>query len=120
MADMKPRDAATLALVIWYLMVPPSMREDSWFCSHGLLATLSHDLFGTGDQRLCEQSEKIAYINSPVSKWDEMGSFESLDACEKVRDGFAAVAGSQPQNVTQCLEAGDARLTGRAHGIMVR
>jgi hypothetical protein len=66
MAGMKPRHAAALTLVVTrYLMAPPNMREDSWSCSGGLLATLSHDLFGTGDQKLCEQWEKIADLNSP-------------------------------------------------------
>jgi hypothetical protein len=118
---VKPRHAVELALVIaWYLMAPPSMREDSWSCSDGLLATLSHDLFGTGDQKVCEQWEKIADVNSPLSKWHEMGSFETLDACEKVRDGYAALPGSQPQNVAQCFETGEACLTGRGHRILVR
>jgi hypothetical protein len=116
---MKPSHAAALALVGWYLMVPPSMREDSWFCSDRLLATLSHDLFGTGDQKLWEQWEKIADVNSPLSKWHQMGSFETLDACEKARDRYAALPGSQPQNVAQCFKTSDA-LTGRAHRIMVR
>src|SRR5437867_4355918 len=101
-------------------MVPPSMREDSWFCSGALLAMLSHDLFGTGDQKVSEQWEKITDINSPLSKWHEMGSFETLGACEKARDGYAALPGSQPQNVAQCFETGDARLTGGGHRIMVR
>jgi hypothetical protein len=118
---MKPRLAAALALVVtWYLMAPPNMREDSWFCSGNLLATLSHDLFGTGDQKLCEQWEKIADVNSPLSKWHEMGSFETLGACEKARDGYAAVPGTQPENVAQCFATGNPRLTGRGRQIMVR
>jgi hypothetical protein len=115
---MKPGHAA--ALVSWYLMVPPSMREDSWFCGGALLAALSRDLSGTGDQKLCEQWEKIADVNSPLSKWHDMGSFETLAACEKARDEYAAVPGPQPQNVAQCFETGDTRLTGRGHRIMVR
>jgi hypothetical protein len=70
-------------------MAPPSMREDSWSCSGGLLATLSHDLFGTGDQNVCEQWAKIADLTAPLSKWHEMASFDTLDACEQARDGDA-------------------------------
>jgi hypothetical protein len=117
---MKARHTAALALVGWYLMAPPSVREDSWFCSGGLLATVSHDLFGTGNQTVCEQWAKIADLNAPLSKWHEMGSFETSGACEETRDRYAAVPGTQPENVAQCFATVDPRLTGRGRQIMVR
>jgi hypothetical protein len=92
---MKSRHVAAFALVGWYLMVPPSVREDSWFCSGGLLATVSHDLFGTGDQTVCEQWAKIADLTAPLSKWHEMGFFETPGACEEARDRYAMVPGTQ-------------------------
>jgi hypothetical protein len=121
MADMKPRHAAPLALVItWYLMAPPSMREDSWSCSGSLLATISHDLFGTGDQNVCEQWAKIADLSAPLSKWHEMASFDTIGACEKARDDYTIVPGAQPENVAQCFATSNPRLTGRGQQIMVR
>ena len=119
MAGMKVRHAAALALVIWYLMAPPSMREDSWSCSGGVLATLSHDLFGTGDQNVCEQWAKIADLTAPLSKWHEMASFDTLDACEKAHDEYATIPGTHPENVAQCFATSNPRLIGRRQ-IMVR
>jgi hypothetical protein len=117
---MSARHTAALALVGWYLMLPPSVREDSWFYSGGLLAAVSHDLFGTGDQKVCEQWAKIADLTAPLSKWHEMASFDTLDSCEEARDRYAAVPGTQPENVAQCFATGDPLLTGRGRQIMVR
>jgi hypothetical protein len=98
MAGMKPRHAALLALVItWYLMAPPSMREDSWSCSGGLLATLSHDFFGTGDQNVCDQWAKIADLSTPLSKWHEpygtAAENGSMKAAHATGDGYGDCAG---------------------------
>jgi len=50
---MKSRHAAALALVGWYLMIPPM----------GLHVEVEY--------------------NAPLSQWDMMGSFDSADECEK-------------------------------------
>jgi hypothetical protein len=95
---MKPRHAAPLALVItWYLMAPPSMREDSWSCS-GVCWPRSLTTFSeTGDQNVCEQWAKIADLNAPLSKWHEMGSIDTLgslrESSEPVRDRTRHSAG---------------------------
>ena len=50
---MKLRHAAALALVGWYLMVPPSMSEMDWTCGDSLSAHAYHKLFGTADEKEC-------------------------------------------------------------------
>jgi len=50
---MKVRHAAALALVGWYLMVPPSMSEMDWTCGASLSASAYHKLFGTIDEKEC-------------------------------------------------------------------
>jgi hypothetical protein len=55
---MKPRHTAALALVGWYLMIPP-------------VIDLKH-------KRRYE-----ADTDAPLSKWKQSGSYDSADACEK-------------------------------------
>jgi hypothetical protein len=83
---MKVRHAAALALVGWYLMVPPSMRETNWLCGASLTASVSHELFGTGDEKECAEWAKIANANAPLSEWHETSPFETLNACEEARE----------------------------------
>jgi hypothetical protein len=81
------------------------MREERWSCGGDLLARISHHLFGTGDERVCERLAEIAEIGAPLTKWHEMGSFDSRAACEEARDEYAG-PGSRPENVAECLAAG--------------
>ena len=118
MADMKPRHAAPLALVItWYLMAPPSMREDSWSRSGGMLATLSHDLFGTGDQNVCGQWAKIADLSAPCLSGTRWAPLTRSVLARKLGTGTRPY---QPESVAQCFATGNPRLTGQVHRIMVR
>jgi hypothetical protein len=54
---MKPRHATALALVGWYLMVPPQLVVGG--------RVLSYDL------------------NAPFSKWEQGGSFDSAEECNR-------------------------------------
>src|SRR5271170_7451574 len=69
---MKPRHAAALALVGWYLMVPPMAQEEDWQPG-GPPTTAS------------------------LSEWFIWKSFDAADACEKAKDALfwrASVNGS--------------------------
>jgi hypothetical protein len=94
---MKPRHAAALALVGWYLLVPPSAFRVSDLAS-GL---------------------------EPLSQWLQIGSFDSANACEQGRrmmiDRFMADLQRDSGNATavhgfdafyysQCLASDDPRL----------
>src|SRR6266446_3511267 len=76
---------AALAVAGWYLMVPPSMRERNRVCGASLAATVSHELFGTGDEKLCAKWAAIADTSAPFSECHETSPFETLDACEEAR-----------------------------------
>ena len=107
---MKLRRAAALALVGWYLMVPPSMRETNWLCGASLTASVSHELFGTGDEKECAEWAKMANTNAPLSEWHETSPFETLNACEEARGRFMALPPSLPEHAAQCVASDDPRL----------
>jgi uncharacterized protein YfaP (DUF2135 family) len=86
---MKPRHAAALALVGWYLMMPPM----------------------TSDRRI--------QINTPLSHWEISSSYDTADECEKVRlvaSGWMADANGQKARHTPrgdaaiCVASDDPRL----------
>jgi hypothetical protein len=111
MAGMCPRHAAALALVAWYLMVPPSMSEMDWTCGASLSAQAYHKLFGTGDEKECAKFKEIEAPNAPISRWHEMSPFETLLDCEKAQHELLtrSRAGS-PQAGAQCVATDDPRL----------
>ncbi len=74
---MKLRHAAALALVSWYLMKPPlyvpwTGRVRQWL---GYLP---------GDWEYD--------FDAPISKWSQVGEFESLDACHVEEERIADIA----------------------------
>src|SRR5216683_5055302 len=88
---MKPRHAATLALVGWYLMVPPMAAQlDSSCAIHDKTASAS-DIFGAlfawrplGEINMirCDALRHEVRYDAPVSDWSQAGSSETLAACE--------------------------------------
>ncbi len=108
---MKLHHAAALALVGWYLMVPPSMSETNWLCGTSLPATASHELFGTGNEKECARWAEIADMNAPLSEWHEASPFETLSDCEEGQKRLidAAKPGS-PEHGAKCIATDDPRL----------
>jgi len=85
---LKPRHAAALALVGWYLMVPPLVHKQN---------TLQQD------------------TSQPLSKWTQFRAFDSAQDCEKDRD--LILRAQQTVNNAdalqdRCVESGDPRLKG--------
>jgi hypothetical protein len=117
---MAPCRRVAIVFAAWYLMMPPSMREESWACGGDLFARISHQLFDTGDEKICEQLAGIADISAPLIKWHETGSFESRGACEEARDKYVALPGSRPENVAKCFPGGYPGLTARGRVFTVR
>ena len=108
---MTLRHAAALTILGWYLMVPPSMRETNWDCSAGLVSTLSHKFFGTGDEKQCVALAKIADMNAPLSAWHEASPFETLDACQEAQIKLAnAARPGEPDYGARCVASDDPRL----------
>jgi len=69
------RHAAALALVGWYLMVPPMAHKEDW---------------QLGGPRGPERA--------PLSKWFTYDWFDTADACTKARDSLVAGASSNALN----------------------
>jgi|SRR5208337_1710671 len=64
---MKSRHAATLAVVGWYLMMPPFIRVRP-------------------DARDPSRDRVVLDSNAPLSKWFWSGSFDSVDACQRSQE----------------------------------
>jgi hypothetical protein len=108
---VKLRHAAALILSGWYLMIPPSMSETSWACGSGLVAILSHKLFGTGDAQICLEEAKIANMNAPLYEWHDVRPFESLQDCEQAQEKLTADAKpASPELGARCIATDDPRL----------
>jgi hypothetical protein len=83
---MRPRHAAALALVGWYLMVPPLVRKQN---------TLQED------------------TSQPLSKWTQFRAFDSAQDCERDRDSI--LKARETVNYAdalqdRCVESDDPRL----------
>ena len=65
---MNLRHAAALALVGWYLMMPPVIHEEDW------------------------QQQHVHPTTVPLSEWFTWNSFDTADACTKARSALIARA----------------------------
>jgi hypothetical protein len=89
---MKPRHAAALALVGWYLMMPPIDPASR---------------FGSG------ATEQQADLKAPLYAWWITDTFDDLDQCK------AAIASMTPKTTggywshIQCISSEDLRLKGK-------
>jgi hypothetical protein len=98
--EVNPRPAAALALVGWYLMVPPVIKTNS-----------------------AEYSGYKADFDSPLSRWQVNSAFDSASACNSLSAALVfkgerdmkkthgldwAIAQSLTQN--QCIATDDPRL----------
>jgi hypothetical protein len=73
-AAMKPSHAAALALVGWYLMVPP-VQQAPWTVS--ILRALGYKTY-MDDPKLAHQPDRDASL----SRWDTLETFETLEGCK--------------------------------------
>ncbi len=105
------RHIVALAVVGWYSMVPPNMSETNWVCSGSLIATVSHKLFGTGDEAICKSWAGIEDMNAPLSEWHEASPFETLHDCEEAEDRLSAASRlDAPEQGAKCIASDDPRL----------
>ena len=79
---MKPRHAAALALVGWYLMIPPRPSRNGWFPNW---------------------ERTIANL----SGWDIIASFDSAQACEAARSKASSPPSEDVQKFLKKYSAND-------------
>jgi hypothetical protein len=93
---MKPRHAAALALVGWYLMLPPTKealdsdcgRGDTWTAFRvykdilSMVAPASADRADSANVKQCDREGIIIADDAPLARWNQGGEFETLTACE--------------------------------------
>jgi hypothetical protein len=88
-----------------------AQHERNWVCGASLAATVSHELFGTGDEKQCAHWAEIGDTSAPFSEWHEMSPFETFDACEEAQGKlFTAARPGAPENSAQCFASDDPRL----------
>jgi hypothetical protein len=83
---MKPQHAAALALVGWYLMMPPTQEMLDSSCSNhrsildSLIATITRE---SDNDRLkrCDREATMLVPDAPFSRWVQGGEFETLAEC---------------------------------------
>jgi len=88
MASMNPRHAVALALVGWYLMVPPTQEQLDSTCRSGpsvmdhVTALIGRDDAHKVHARRCDQEGIEVALDAPLSAWDQSGEFETLKECK--------------------------------------
>jgi hypothetical protein len=107
---MNLHHAAALALVGWYLMVPPTLAETS--CS-GILSTLDRWMDQDAHDKACDEKSKIVNFRAPISEWHKFMPFEALAECEALRQRGSALRPSDPLFSAQCIATDDPRLKER-------
>jgi hypothetical protein len=84
---MKLRHAAALALVGWYLMVPPRGVESKDISHH-----LFHDTKEATDALLNKTAEIGPDPTQPYSDWAIMSSYDTGGQCEQERRKYLEIA----------------------------
>lgn len=86
---MNPRHTVALTLVGWYLMYPPMQADSDRSCNGNHVPAVS-DLFwalitwrnfGEVNMIRCNELRHQVAPDSPISKWEQVGEFETLEGC---------------------------------------
>jgi hypothetical protein len=102
---MKSRHAAALALVGWYLMVPPTMGETRWICGKdSSIAALARQWLDWGEG--CSTYNQVAAPGAPLSQWHRVNRFDTVAECERGRLQLSR------GKWAQCIASDDPRLKG--------
>ncbi len=101
---MKPRHIAALALVGWYLMVPPLDSPNGALntsANYPLSAWIHapHEVFGTRQDCEAELANQRAYLESALRRLGAPGAYNQL-----------AQAHVERMRVAQCISTDDPRL----------
>jgi hypothetical protein len=105
------RHAAALAIVGWYLMVPPTQEALDSSCSNSssvfdsVIAFLSRE---SDDARIkrCDREGIVLVTDAALSRWFQEGEFETLAACRA----------EQQKPLTEREKAAAAFTSGFTHG----
>ncbi|MGD1027070.1 hypothetical protein [Candidatus Binatus soli] len=73
-ATVKPRHAAALALVGWYLILPPQASHLDPQCSKSSLTTIQ--------QKKCDSEAVQIVLDAPLAKWQAFTYWQNLSDCE--------------------------------------
>jgi hypothetical protein len=83
---MDLRHTAALALMGWYLMMPPNLAKTTCSCTGGFEGRIFDAWIGS-NKRMdnCAQWGKIADIDTQLSQWSRIGAFDTYGQCEAQR-----------------------------------
>ncbi len=83
---MSLRHTVAIALVGWYLMVPPNLAKTSCSCAEGFEGRIFDAWIGA-NKRMdnCTKWGKVADFDTPFSQWSGIGVFDTYPECEAQR-----------------------------------
>jgi hypothetical protein len=111
---MTLRHAAALALVGWYLMMPPLAADLDSTCGADRLLPATSDLFvslltwrnpSEVNMIRCDSLRHEVRYDAPMTDWSQVGSFESLAACQAEYE-----SNQRPLNNEEVLNRGVAKM----------
>lgn len=110
-AGMKPRHAAALALVGWYLMAPPNKNEDT-----PISAWIVRRTYDSADACQAGLSKDRAQAAAKLRQYDSMTDLQrrNLEHNQEALDREIADNASIDESFrSACIEQGDPRLKGK-------
>ena len=105
------RHVAALALVGWYLMIPPTLDQEAWIIGNSASASVARSTFGWGKDCWKTPTAKTADVTAPLAEWTRVQPFETLAACEAERSKLLTSTQMTQQNA-ECFATDDPRLKG--------
>jgi hypothetical protein len=99
---LKPRHAAALALVGWYLIWPPSKDKIDPHCSGQHLSA--------SEKKTCDAEALEITYDAPLRRWEPGIIFNKLSVCETYAVSYRR---SNPVYQPKCIEENDPRLKGK-------
>lgn len=113
---MNLRHTAALAIVGWYLMMPPNLAKTSCSCAGGFQGRIFDAWIGS-NKRMdnCVRWGKIADFDTPFSQWSTIGAFDTFWQCEDQRGKNLVHEASStfpgpPAKQQRCVAAADIKI----------
>jgi hypothetical protein len=80
------RHTVALTLLVWYLMMPPTLAKTSWTCSGGFEGRVADVLIGSAKRMdNCTRWSNVADYEAPLSQWSRISAFPTYEQCQAQR-----------------------------------
>jgi len=83
---MNLRHTAALTLLLWYLVMPPTLAKTSWSCSKGFEGRIADIWIGSAKRMdTCTAWSNVADYAAPFSQWSGLAAFPTYEQCQVQR-----------------------------------